>query len=187
MIRVCIIAVLAFVALVVVTRNLPDSAFRPAPRREAPAPPARVDALTGAWEGTLQMRRMDGASAGTLSVRQVRSIEPGGLTRIAVEERGEDGALASATVEVLRREDASGREMFERTERREGAPARLWIGRMHSEALVWSWEDPASGEKQSFREELLRGGEIPVLAVDGAGVRAGEHLLFAGRFRQVRP
>lgn len=185
MIRVFIIGVLAFGALVLVTRNLPDSAFRPAPSRDEAAQPQRVEALRGVWEGTLEMRRMNGTPAGSLAIRQTRTVDPEGVARIRIEERAGSGAVTTTDVDIVRRSDAGDAAVFERTERREGAQGRLWRGRMEGKALVWSWEDPAGGEKQSFREELMHGENGPILAVDGAGVRAGEPLLFAGRYRQV--
>ncbi len=186
MIRVFGIGVLAFAALVLVTRNLPDSAFRPAPAGQRDEEPPRVEALRGVWEGSLAMTRMDGTAAGSLAIRQVRSIEPSGVQRIEVEERAADGSVVAADVEIVRRADAGkGGDLFERTERRSGAPARLWQGRMRGETLVWSWEDPATGEKQSFREELMKSADGPILAVDGAGVLAGEPVLFAGRYKRV--
>jgi len=188
MIRVFGIAVLAFAALILVTRNLPDSAFRPAPGAkpgEVAAPPS-VEALVGVWEGTVEMTRMDGTSAGSLGIRQVRSIEPTGVQRIAIEERAADGAIVTTEVEIVRRAEAgAGGDLFERTERRSGAPARLWQGRLRGETLVWSFQDAATGEKQSFREELMKAADGPILAVDGAGLLAGKPLLFAGRYRRV--
>ena len=188
MIRVFGIAVLAFAALMVVTRNLPDSAFRPAPgaRPGEAAEPARIEALRGAWEGTLEMTRMDGTQAGFLGIRQVRSIEPTGVQRITIEERAANGAIVTTEVEIVRRADAGAEgDLFERTERRSGAPARLWQGRLRGETLVWSFQDPATGEKQSFREELMKAADGPILAVDGAGILAGKPQLFAGRYRRV--
>ncbi len=182
MIRVLIIAVLAFTALVFVTRGLPESAFTPAPPREAASPDAADLALReGIWEGAFEKYLLDGTFVESIRVRQVHAPATESGQRVEITAFHDDGRVVTSHADHV--QDAGAIECIER---REDGSLRVLQGRRTPGGLLWTWSDPLSGHRESFLERLVRveGGTL-LMMVTGVGIYGDEVMLFEGRYHRA--
>lgn len=181
MVRVFLIGVLALVALALVAVNLPERA-RPNPGGASSEGlsilPARFDGL---WEGTLTSYRPDGrVEESSEESRLFTRMAPGerALTITRVLRDGGSEELSGTEVE------APGGELKRRIQIPGGGLASS-SGRRVGTAIFWHREDPASGLRETLREEIVATPSGDLYTLDGARASGGQLLILEGRYRRA--
>jgi len=185
MIRVFILSVLAFAALVMVARNLRGRAPEPTEVIEQivedeSTPFARWD---GAWEGTFNTRRPDGTLESSVQVHQEYTTITPTEQKVTITDR-----LADGTVKESRGQNTEVNGALEcRLWEPDGA-MKLLTGTRAGRALFWHRRDAAAGIEETFREEIVRDAGGDLYTIDGVGLYGkgrAEVLLYEGRYRRA--
>lgn len=187
MIRVFLLAVVAFAALVLVAQRLP---YQPPPAAaeaggtaeddepRSTGPFARWD---GVWEGTLTARLPDGTVVESARVRQEHTTITPTEQKVDITERDPAGRAV-----VRRRVQRFVGERLECRVTDAGGAVKVLSGAVAGEALIWSRREPATGREETYREEVVRlaGGDL--YTIDGyRRDSAGGTLVIEGRLRRA--
>ena len=185
MIRVFILAVLAFAALVMVAHNL---GVRAPERTDAIEQVVEDDASPfalwdGAWAGTFNIRRPDGTLESSLQVRQVYTTLSPTEQSVTISDQRSDGSVK----ESRGKNTASNGELECRLWEPDGT-MKLLTGTRAGRALFWHRRDTTAWIEETFREEIVRDAGGDLYTIDGVGVYGKgreQILLYEGRYRRV--
>ena len=185
MIRVFILALLAFAALVMVARNLRGHAPEPTEMIEQVAqdessPFARWD---GAWEGTFNTRRPDGTLESSLQVHQEYTTITPTEQSVTITDRHADGSIKESRGQNTEVNGSLECRLWE-----PDGTMKLLTGTRAGRALFWHRRDTVAGIEETFREEIVRDAGGDLYTIDGVGLYGKsrtEVLLYEGRYRRV--
>lgn len=186
MIRVFVLAVLAFIALLAIANNLPDS------QPEAPerGPAGDVEEISvfsrynGRWQGRLTAYRLDGTPISSVTVRREHTLISPTEQSVLISFQYEDGRRETtrATNRVV------DGDLESEVHRPDGSSLVL-TGKRVGGAIFWFWRDEASGSEESRREAVLALEDEDLFTVDGVRHRSTEAddlVVLEGRYRRVR-
>ena len=172
MVRVLMISVLAFGALVLVTQALPVQA-PPEPLPVTSDSGTTLADWEGTWHGTFNIYNMNGTLVSTVSRRIERFPADIGQDVTVTNIDGEKSTVVSHAHQSFDADSARSREADH------DGRVRVLTGRVIGSAILWHHEDPATGIRMVSREEVLPSG---LYTVDGVEVIGDEVRFYEGRY-----
>ena len=185
MIRVCLLALMALLALVLVAKNLPGRAPEEttlvAQNDENGSDFARYE---GVWKGSFNIHLPDGELDSTVVVEQTYTTVSSTEQSVLITDRHTDGRVEVSRGRNVERDGSLTCEVWSE----DGALKKVFTGHRSGRAIFWHRVDAAHAIEETFREEIIRTPEGDLYTIDGAGTyggAGGKMLIYSGRYRRV--